>query len=435
MSQDVHQEAFLRTFYQNTDHRVSLGAGDPRYVPLYQADDADPMRALAGVIARCAGESAQLLFGARGVGKSTEQRRLAQTLRDSGEHAVFVCDLEPHMNMNTAVEISDLLISMAGAFGEQVQAELGEKLLETSYYAHAEEFFRRTQLDLPGLRAHPTIGLKAHLKHDPTVRVQVQRHLSGHLSALTREVHGYLYDVVTRVRAATGKPDVVLILDSIEHISGVGADAQRVFDSVVEMFVGQADKLRVPHLHVVFTAPFWLELMASGLKSLYSGTVHVPSVRVRNKDGAPNAQGLAMMCEVVKRRGDWEVLLGDDCALLDTFSLASGGNLRDLLRLVQRGLLAGRHRTLPLNDAQRHRVLLDVQSSTGWLSGRDRELLAEVHAHKWARLEGARHGPGLAGLFERSLILCYREGGAWHDAHPLVWDVLPGSEAKAPRRD
>ena len=435
MINKIQQETFLREFFRNTDPMESLNDGDPRYVRLYHDpdhDEADPVKALRNVIDWSSEQSAQLFSGFRGTGKSTELRRLAKILndvpRDGSSYAVFFCDMQQHMNMTTAVEISDFLISMAGAFGEQVQADLGEKVLDTSYYTRAVEFLTRTKVT--DLAFDPGVGLKANLKDDPTVRARVQRHLSGHLAALTREVHEHMHDVVQKVRKATGKKQVVLILDSIEQVSGVGADAQRVFDSVVELFRGQADKLRVPHLHVVYTVPPWLDYKAPGVKGLYSGAFQLPCVRVRNKDGTPNAEGVTSMRAVVKRRGDWEDLLGDDPALLDTLVLASGGYLRDLLRLVQGALRAGRYTTLPLSDAQRHRVVVNLQNDMRKLSTRDQQVLAEVHASKSAKFDDDQYVPSLSRLFDNHLVLNYRNGEEWIDAHPLLWEILPAPKPK-----
>ncbi|MBK7760500.1 MAG: hypothetical protein IPI35_29650 [Deltaproteobacteria bacterium] len=85
----------------------------------------DPVKDLADTIEWSTGESAQLFSGFRGTGKSTELRRLEQRLNAREDTVAFLCDMQQHMNLNTSVEISDFLISMAGAFGEEVEKRLG----------------------------------------------------------------------------------------------------------------------------------------------------------------------------------------------------------------------------------------------------------------------------------------------------------------------
>jgi hypothetical protein len=426
MINKIQQETFLREFFRAADPTESIGPDDPRYVRLYDGPSdgpGDPVKDLADTIEWSTGESAQLFSGFRGTGKSTELRRLERRLNDRADTVAFLCDMQQHMNLNTSVEISDFLISMAGAFGEEVEKRLGVEVVHESYYTRALSFLKDTNVTVTELGWDQGAVLKANLKQDPTVRRRVREHLAGHLGAFTRDVHEYCFSVVTRVQQATGKQKVVLILDSIEQVSGV--NTQEVFASVVEMFRGQADKLRVPFVHVVYTVPPWLDYKAPGVARLYSGAYQLPCVRVRNKDGAPNEEGLALLREVVGKRGDYAALLGSDAAVLNELSLASGGYLRDLLRMVQNALRGARHTNLPITDGQRRRAIIDLANGLRKLNKRDLEVLSAVHAAKQAELEDELQIPSLSRLFDNNLLLNYRNGEEWLDAHPLVWDILP----------
>ncbi|MBK7760499.1 MAG: hypothetical protein IPI35_29645 [Deltaproteobacteria bacterium] len=121
------------------------------------------------------------------------------------------------------------------------------------------------------------------------MRRRVQEHLAGHLGAFTRDVHDYCFSIVKRVQQATGKQKVVLILDSIEQVSGV--NTQEVFASVVEMFRGQADKLRVPSSAVVYTVPPWLDYKAPGVEGLYSGRTSFRACVCGTKTARPTRRG------------------------------------------------------------------------------------------------------------------------------------------------
>ena len=63
-------------------------------------------------------------------------------------------------------------------------------------------------------------------------------------------------------RAADRK--VVLLVDSVERIRGVGSEAMTVYESVRNLFFGHAEHLRIPLLHVVYTIPPYLSVLAAG---------------------------------------------------------------------------------------------------------------------------------------------------------------------------
>ncbi|MBK7760498.1 MAG: hypothetical protein IPI35_29640 [Deltaproteobacteria bacterium] len=123
------------------------------------------------------------------------------------------------------------------------------------------------------------------------------------------------------------------------------------------------------------------------------------------------------MREVVKRRETARSLLGT-IRRLDRLSLASGGYLRDLLRMVQNALRGARHTTLPITDGQRRRAIIDLANGLRKLNKRDLEVLAAVHAAKQAELEDELQIPSLSRLFDNNLLLNYRNGEEWLDAHP-----------------
>lgn len=76
---------FLRDFYQALEDRP-LAWDDRRRINLYEHEltDVDPAAKLERRIEFSTMESAQLFSGFRGTGKSTELRRLAHRLRESG---------------------------------------------------------------------------------------------------------------------------------------------------------------------------------------------------------------------------------------------------------------------------------------------------------------------------------------------------------------
>jgi hypothetical protein len=183
------ESAFIRDFFRNTTDQP-LDPDDPRYVPLYaypllSADD--PVELLARAIEWTPGATVQLLSGFRGAGKSTELRRLRKRLEGSG-YIVLLFDIENYLNLAARIDISDFLMAVAGAFGEEVErsALLPAEAGQESYWDRLKGFFQRSQVDVKEIGVAANVGvasmdIKANLKTDPTFRERLQRHIAGYL--------------------------------------------------------------------------------------------------------------------------------------------------------------------------------------------------------------------------------------------------------------
>src|SRR5690606_1608219 len=145
-------EDFLSRFYKNLSDRP-LEPDHPWYVPIYAGPasaSADPVQRIARGIEWTPIESAQLFSGFRGTGKSTELRRLRRLLEQRG-FKVVLCDMKDYLNLSTPVDISDFLISAAGAVSDALAEDsslLGKDLAERGYWRRAVEFLTRTEVEI-----------------------------------------------------------------------------------------------------------------------------------------------------------------------------------------------------------------------------------------------------------------------------------------------
>lgn len=341
------QNAFLRDFFRSVGFRP-LEPDDPRYVPLYDKPGLgaeDPVALLARSIEWTTGQSVQLFSGFRGAGKSTELRRLRRQLQRAG-YLVALFDVEDYLNIAVPIDISDFLMIVAGAFDEAVNAlgwapEGGQR---QPFWNRLKDFLDRTRFELGDFEvkaggAGLGVGVKANLKTDPTFRRRLQQHMAGHLGVFVEQAHAFIEALVRLVWQAN--PDaagVVLLIDSIDHIRGTSTTASEVQRSVVNLFTEQADRLRLPSLHVVYTVPPYLKVRYPGLSALYGARalqmlravkVHKRGTRDLFKDGRDALE------EVVRARGAWDELLpGRDA--LDRIIGYSGGHLRDLCACCRR---------------------------------------------------------------------------------------------------
>ena len=431
----TNDQDFLKAFYRQLDPAIPADPASSMYVKLYEVADlvpTDPVDELKTAIDWSVVQSAQLFSGFRGTGKSTELRRLEARLAADPLNVVVRCDMQDYLNLSTPVDVSDFLLAIAGAFGDELAKNprmAGVPLLKEGYWTRFAAWVTRTQVELSEVgMSTASLGvpaeLKLNLKQDPTFRQKLQKRLEGHIGPLTRETHRFFEDCYKAVVEQFG-PEVRLIflLDSIEQIRGAATNAEAVADSVATLFHGHADKLRLPYLHVVYTVPPWLKIKAPSAAGLYSGYQQIPCVKVRTRDGVPHQPGLDALAHIVGQRGDWARLLGDRAAL-DRISLASGGYLRDLFRILQATLRLARGKALPASEAVRTLAIDEIRNSYLPLSQADAEWLGRVDASHDSELPAGDRLPDLARYFDNLLVMTYRNGGEWFGVHPLVVDAV-----------
>ncbi|QRK11748.1 hypothetical protein JQX13_17740 [Archangium violaceum] len=431
--------AFLRSFFRAvTDQPIEFNGTDAsRYVPLYETPELaphDPVKLLARPIQFALGQSVQLFSGFRGSGKSTELHRLRKYLGEQGDYKVVLCDIEDYINLSQNVDIIDFLLAVAGAFGDALQKEgfLPNDPSREGYWERFTNLLKRTNISIPDLS---TVGLKVALKSDPSFRETLQKRMSGHLGTLVEDVRAYVTGCVKKVKERHG-PDteVVLLLDSMEHIRGTSTNATAVQDSVVNLFTSHSDKLHFDHLHVVYTIPPYLKVLYPNLGTLYSpgGVQVLPALKVRDSSGNVFQPGLDLLERLISARGPWQRLLGPERETLDKLSLLSGGHLRDFLRLFSEIIRRADRLPVPVETVD----AAIAQVRTEFLP------IADADA-KWLHLIATTHGVALpeikqlhdlARYLDTHLALYYRNGNEWYDVHPLVRDVVKAQVEEASKR-
>lgn len=176
----VEERQFLKKFFNQLRDRP-LEADDPLYVPLHQdktLSPSDPVELMQRTIEWIPGESIQLFSGFRGSGKSTELRRLAKCLRGAG-YLVVLSDLDDYLNLTVPIDISDFLMTVAGAFSEGlVQAKLlDEDPAQQGFWSRSRDFLTQSRVELEVSADLSPVQLKANLKSDPSFKKRL--HLRG----------------------------------------------------------------------------------------------------------------------------------------------------------------------------------------------------------------------------------------------------------------
>jgi len=435
-------EDFLRTFYQHLKDRP-LEPDDRWYVPLYQNQElnsTDPVARLARcMLWEALPESTQLFSGFRGTGKSTELLRLRKQLTARG-FVVVLCDMRKYLNLSTPIDISDFLLSAAGAVSDALAEDpdlLGQEVAGRGYWQRFSDFLHRIEFTIGGVQAtgqddNSSSTLKVGLKQDPSFREVLQKRMKGHIGALVHDVRAFMADCVQAVQRKHGNDtNLVILFDSIEQIRGTSHNDSAVFRSVETLFANHADKLRFPDMHVVYTVPPWLKIRSPGVNQLYDGGFLLPCVKVREQDGSISQPGIVELRKLVRQRGDWTRVFANESDL-DHVLLKTGGYLRDLFRALQGILMrAADQGKLPVDrkaidlelDMLRNGYLPIANADATWLAKIARSHEAELPQH--AEL------PDLSRYFDTHLLLCYRNGKEWYDIHPLIRETVERAAKRA----
>lgn len=389
--------------------------------------DEDVVSEIANEIDWQEGGGVCLLTGQRGTGKSTELQRLKVKLEQFGATVIYV-DLAEFLPLTKPVEISDFLVSICGALSEQLQSSYGESPGQRSYWDRISAFLQ-TRINIDDLSAGlGPLALKAALKDDPDFKLKVQEAVRGHIAQLVRDAHHFAGEAVDFVRQKEADPNrkVVLLIDSVEQIRGLGNEAMQVYESVRELFFAHAEHLRIPKLHLVYTVPPYLPILAARTDAMHGAmtrrlvSTHVFKDRSRDVDPA----GLEVIREVITARyPEWKKLISLDA--LNRLSVSSGGDLRELFRLVRQCLPSVRddsqlplssEAVKPIENLARNEMLPIPADHLAWL-----KRIGETHD---TCLETNADLPVLAHFLDTGLVLSYRNGSDWYDVHPLLRSVV-----------
>jgi hypothetical protein len=261
--------------------------------------------------------------------------------------------------------------------------------------------------------------------------------MAGHLGALVNDVAAYVESCVKKVKERYGpNTEVVLLVDSMEHIRGSFTNAAAVQDSVVNLFAKHSDKLHFTYLHVIYTVPPYLKVLQPNLGSFYEpgGMQMIPTLKVHLKEGrAPFQPALDLLEKLIAERGDWRRLLGAGArAAVDELSLLSGGHLRDFLRLFAE--IIRRADQLPVPRRVVDNAIQQIRSEFLPIPDEDASWLDLIASSHDVALRNNARLHDLARYFDSHLALSYRNGQDWYDIHPLVRDFVHQQAAVAKER-
>lgn len=442
MALSTDDQRFLKGIYQELQDRP-LQPGDPRYEPIYDHPGCeDPIDQLLKRIDFADTESLSLFSGFRGSGKTTELFRLQKNLEAIG-YSVLYADALDYINPANPIEISDLLIILAGAFSDALKAQ-GLEISSDDYWTRFWNWLSKTDVSLKELGFKAEVGVDpvkagADLKLELRTAQTFRQRLAGVLSARIGELHGevthFFEDGFKAIRKRRGDDTkVAFLFDSLEQIRGSVSNEQEVTRSIERLFSNYLQLLQIPYMHLVYTVPPWLKFVLPGTDIML-----LPCLRLWNNDGERShcVPGNDALCSLVTKRFSREGLerfFGPDpLARAAKLMTLCGGHFRDLLLLLRETVL--RAKSLPVTDEAIDGAILRVRSNFLPISLDDAQWLAEIESERVAllRTREPREINRLTRFLDTHVVLYLKNGEEWYDVHPLVRDeVLAIARAAIP---
>ena len=429
-------ELFLTEFHQAMD-QVEVSPGDPRFVNLSDYPDAvggsDVTLELVRAVTRSGPTSSVYFSGLRGSGKSTQLLRAKEKLEEHG-FAVLRLNAEDYLNVRTPLAPPEFLFALAGGIEEQAR-EAGLLPDEgDSWHDRIVEWAKR----LPSrVEAAPELSMgfpeflgtspsfKISLRSDETFVAAMRSFFSERLAGLVTQANEHVEALTAKIRDRWNQEGrswvgLVVIFDSLDHAKGRQGDEddfREIREAMEALFTSHAELTRVRGCRLVYCLPPYVRVGDGVVRSL-------ASVKVTAQDGKSADAGRKALTEVLRRRTpgeDLERLLG--ASDLDRLIGLSGGNFRDLMRLVQEvGIKAEQ---LPASSGVVDAAIETLKSQIRRnLADDEKVLLRRVHETHQADLATQDEWARLSPLFDRYLILAYRNGEDWYDVHPLVADLI-----------
>lgn len=331
-------------------HDEALDVGDQRYVETEPARGDVPTQSLLKTLGydprrnqlRIEDKTAYtMLCGHRGCGKSTELRRLGKQVEHANGFFVVLLDVSTTLDHND-LRYADLLLGLAQALIDKLNA--AHVAVDPAFFGSLRDWFREhvvthsniRELDFEleaGVEARqglPFLGnlfgrLRNVLRTGSRYRSDLREVVNSNFTEFADSFNRLIQGASTALRERGLARQVLFIVDGTDRLSN--ADAQR-------LFIHDVNQLTLIRGSFLYCGPIYLVHEGTQVNQYF--TCHVlPMIRIEQKDrvGQPDPLGYEVMRRLVQRRAAAELF--DSPEQLDQLIRSSGGNPRELLRLLE----------------------------------------------------------------------------------------------------
>lgn len=440
--------ADIKQFFQATNPARTLVAGEPEdqklYIDFASVRGGKIIQELKDNITFFSPDdpTCVLFTGHIGCGKSTELLRLKAELEAEGFHVVY---FESSEDLEMAdVDIGDVMLAIAKRVSESLekaqvspQAKGFRALLDNTMKVLMTEVNVKGSVNVLGTKVGVDSGksevslsagiaeLTVVAKNDQTLRERLNQYLGPQKNKLLEAINTELLEPAIAQLKQRGKQGLVVIIDNLDRVDNRAKSFGRPQQEY--LFIDQSECLTRLRCHVVYTMPLALKFSNEYgmLTQRYEEPKVLPMVPVKFQDGQVCEEGVALLRQMVLARAfpDLEpeqrleklTEIFDCPATLDRLCQASGGHVRDLLRMLNDWIRKGRQ--LPL----RAEMLEEV------IRARRNEMVMPVSDDEWELLKQVRQRKKVSGdqgyqtLIRSRLVFEYRDRGeSWFDVNPIL---------------
>ena len=415
----LREDELAEFFYE---HTMATRTGDEWKSPLRNLFKACTMPSDA---------NAHLLLGHRGCGKSTELANLKRQLEEAGQPVRIVdCALELDLFQATCWDIMLLITEGLCEIAKEkniaihtdtIQAVLDylkkdKEIIETEDTSLALEASAGAKVSTPFL-LEKLLSIFGSIKTDAKLSAGTHIVVKEKLEPRTSDWLNYTKLMATFISEGCGDKQPIVIFEGLDKLPM----PENIFN--ILRFTALAE-MPFP---VIYTFPIsqYYSSTFSTIRDLY--TPHIlPMIKISNLDKSENAEGIAVMREIVKKRADLALFDGEgENSVLEYLIRKTGGSLRHLFDCIMNAARradwrgAGR---IQHEDADS--ALSGLRSElTRLIVYPDFQNLANIYKDKKYR-ERIDDRDLLLRMTQASVVIEYQNGKRWHDLHPLIADFL-----------
>jgi len=385
----------------------------------------------------------QLFTGHIGCGKSTEILQLKQQLEAEGFHVVYF-ESSQDMEMGD-VDLSDILLAIARrvvesletikvkteAKGFRAMLNGAVKILQTEIELSGEvgiEGMGKVEANTSGeFSLSLGIGkLSAKTKDSPDVRSKLRGYMEPKTNGLLDLINQEILTPAIADLKKLGKEGLVVIVDNLDRVDDSPKPWGR--PQTEYLFVDRAEQLRKLQCHLVYTMPLALRFSrdyGTLTARFMTDPIVLPMVPVVRRDGTTHQEGMALLRQMILSRvmpdssesdrlkSVTEVF--DSITTLDRLCFASGGHVRNIMRLLNDALR--KQRGLP--------VTIEVLEET--IRKRRNELVLSIDDEEWSLLRQVNATKKVVGdtgyqtLIRSMYVYEYQDDdGSWFEVNPVL---------------
>jgi hypothetical protein len=385
----------------------------------------------------------QLFTGHIGCGKSTEILQLKQQLEAEGFHVVYF-ESSQDMEMGD-VDLSDILLAIARRVVDSLEtikikteAKGFRAMLNGAVKILTTEIELATEVDIPGvgkIEANTSgeislsmgIGkLSAKTKDSPDMRSKLRGYMEPKSGGLLDLINNEILLPAIADLKKLGKEGVVVIVDNLDRVDDSPKPWGR--PQTEYLFVDRAEQLRKLQCHMVYTMPLALRFSrdyGTLTARFMTDPIVLPMVPVVRRDGSTHEEGISLLRQMILSRAmpdhsPTERLnaidqVFDNIQTLDRLCFASGGHVRNIMRLLNDALR--KQRGLP--------VTLEVLEET--IRKRRNELVLSIDDEEWNLLRQVNRTKKVVGdqgyqtLIRSMYVYEYQDDdGSWFEVNPVL---------------